>query len=289
MLSTSHQISLAVFLSVIIIVIIILSIDYTKVSPFINVTDLTNHPVKYECPTEYELQNKNPLIQSDTFIPKVVYMTYHDLSRIPEYVKRNIELYCSGYIIKIYNDVDCIEFLDRYYGDIAVTIFKSMETGAHKADFWRYCILYIFGGYYFDIKSKFTQHIDDVFNKHFDNKTWYGVICAKPNKCLYNGIIVTPAHNPIIYKAIKHIYENPIPTHYMMYVNELLNITSDMSVLGVLNTGVNVQKNGWKCILFQEKCSKLCGESCDRYGMNCMIHNDFDLPDIQTRYNDFPW
>ena len=31
-------------------------------------------------------------------------------------------------------------------------MFKDLKIGAHKADFFRYCILYIYGGIYIDIK-----------------------------------------------------------------------------------------------------------------------------------------
>ena len=44
----------------------------------------------------------------------------------------------------------CREFLYKYYGDICVKVFDYIKFGPIKADFWRCCILYKFGGLYVD-------------------------------------------------------------------------------------------------------------------------------------------
>ena len=211
-------------------------------------------------------------------------MTYHDIDSIPKYVFNNINKYCSGYELKIYNDGMCLEFLEKYYGKDAVDIFNNMERGCHKADFWRYCILYVFGGYYFDIKTDFQTHIDDIFDNKKD-KTWYTVICGS-GKCLFNGIIVTQSHNPVILDAIKHIYKNPKPSDYLVYVNELLHIVSRNCEKKV-KVGKNKQKNGWECILFQENCDTNCGNNCDKYDFHCVIVDKEDKKVFNTRYKDF--
>jgi FkbM family methyltransferase len=232
-------------------------------------------------------QQTEPLIfpkKDSNHIPKVVYMTYHDIDSIPQYVFHNINKYCSGYEVKIYNDNMCLEFLEKYYGKEAVEIFNNMEIGAHKADFWRYCILYVFGGYYFDIKTDFQTHINNIFDSKKE-KTWYTVICAD-NSCVYNGIIVTPPHNPVILDAIKHIYNNPKPSYYFNYVRELLNIVNK-NCKNKVEVGENKQKNDWQCILFQEKCDGNCGNNCDRWGLDCIIVDKEGKKFFNTRYKDF--
>jgi FkbM family methyltransferase len=234
-------------------------------------------------------QQTEPLIflKKDTnHIPKVVYMTYHDINSIPPYVFNNINKYCSGYEVKIYNDNMCLEFLEKYYGKEAVEIFNNMENGAHKADFWRYCILYVFGGYYFDIKTDFQTHINNIFDSKKE-KTWYTVICSD-NSCLFNGIIVTPPRNPVILDAIKHIYNNPKPSDYLDYVRELLIIVNK-NCRNKVKVGENEQKDGWNCILFQEKCDGNCGNNCDRWGVDCIIVDKEGKKVFNTRYKDFPW
>ena len=232
-------------------------------------------------------QQTEPLIFSkkDTnYIPKVVYMTYHDIDSVPQYVFDNINKYCSGYEVKIYNDNMCLEFLEKYYGKEAVEIFNNMENGAHKADFWRYCILYVFGGYYFDIKTDFQTHINNIFDSKKE-KTWYTV---KAGDAIFNGIIVTPPHNPVILDAIKHIYNNPKPTEYLTYVRELLNIVTKYCKNKV-KIGENEQKDDWNCILLQEKCDSNCVNNCDKWGLDCIIVDKEGKKVFNTRYKDFPW
>ena len=230
-------------------------------------------------------QQTEPLIfpKKDTnHIPKVVYMTYHDIDSVPQYVFDNINKYCSGYEVKIYNDNMCLEFLEKYYGKEAVEIFNNMEIGAHKADFWRYCILYVFGGYYFDIKTDFQTHINNIFDSKKE-KTWYTV---KAGDAIFNGIIITPPHNPVILDAIKHIYNNPKPTEYHTYVRELLNIVTKYCKNKV-KIGENEQKNNWQCILLQENCDSNCDSNCDRYGLDCIIVDKDGKKLFNTRYKDF--
>jgi mannosyltransferase OCH1-like enzyme len=229
-----------------------------------------------------------PLItikENSSYIPKVVYMTYYVLEAIPQYVKDNINKYCSGYDIKIFDDDMCIDFLYKYYGENAVEIFKKMKLGAHKACFWKYCILYIFGGYYFDIKINFQTHIDDIFNVNND-KTFYTVIDNSKNR-IFNGIIVTPPRNPIILKAIYDIYENSNPPTYTYYIESFFSILQNNCSQN-LSIGINNLDNDWKCILFQEEKIN-CKTDCDRYGGKYIIKNEKGKVVLITRYNDFPW
>lgn len=145
--------------------------------------------------------------------------------------------------------------MSKYYGQEAVNIFNNMKNGAHKSDFWRFCILYLFGGFYFDIKTDFQKPINEIFNNTIIDTTWYTVIDNSSTN-IYNGILVTPSYNPILLEMIKYIYNNPNPSQYNSYINMLYKILSN-NCNNKLNIGNNLQKNGWNCMLFQEEC-KTC-------------------------------
>jgi len=216
--------------------------------------------------------------------PKDVYMTYYDLDKIPGYVLENIYRYCKGFKIHIYNDDMCKQFLLEYYGERAVEIFKSFKKGAHKADFWRYCILYSFGGYYFDIKTYFQKPIKNIFTEN--GNTMYMVICDG-DSCIYNGIIVTPPNNPILYKEIRYMFKNNKPRIYREYVNHLLETLQNE---GASKLGENKLKNSWNCVLFKEYCKRCdASEKCDRYNLDCKIKDNNGSILFNTRYKDFPW
>lgn len=230
-------------------------------------------------------------ITLNNYIPKKVYMTYYDLKKIPQYVKDNIYKYCSGYDIEIYDDKMCIDFFKKFYNNKFVDIFCNLKIGAHKADFWRYCILYIFGGFYFDIKINFITHIDNIFNIN-SNSTWYTVL-DNSNERIFNGIIVTPKHNPILYNNIKYIYKNSKSKNYNSYIIYMYKSIKKETINNKIIIGKNNLKNNSTLILYNEICSK-CNKNknnkeCDRYNYKCIIENEKKKHIFNTRYNDFPW
>ena len=250
-----------------------------------------NHVLDLEAPSD-DLRDEYLLSKNKSHIPKVVYFTYHELASVPEYVLSNIEKYCKGLKIRIFDDNDCINFLRNTIGKSAVDVFNGFEKGAHKADFWRYNILYQKGGCYFDIKTNFQMPITKIIDFDAVN-TWYGVIGIKVpvENQMYNGIIITSPNNPIIHNAIKDIYNNPKPKEYLTYVKKLYKITQE-TVVKPLKVGINIQTNGWKCILFQEvcvDCPRLFRKNCDQYKLHCEIENEKGEIVFKTRYIDFPW
>jgi len=185
----------------------------------------------------------------------------------------------------------CKVFLEKYYGSKAVEIFNNFNYGAYKADFWRYCMLYVFGGYYFDIKTNFQKHIDEIFTDKRPN-TWYTVLATPTNKStIYNGIIATPPFNKILKNAITYILYNqhPSPSNYRVFCKKLYSLISEQTS-SPLKKGVNKHKNGWNCNLLQELCTDCkTPERCDKYNLDCKIVNSKDEICFLTRYTDFPW
>ena len=138
-------------------------------------------------------------------IPKVIIQTYYDKSKIPDKVYKNIRKYAPDYKHIVYDDNDCINFLalfDKTYTKISklnvVDKFKSFQKGAHKADLFRYCYLYHYGGIYIDIKTELIKPIDELF---IDNNTLYTVI-ARNKKSIYQGVIGVYPQNPMIGELI---------------------------------------------------------------------------------------
>ena len=95
-----------------------------------------------------------------------LYQVYHDKHLIPRKVYNNIKTYASNYNHVIYDFDECKSFIEQYYGNKGVDIWNSLKTPAHKVDFWRYCILYNYGGVYLDIKIElFNDIVRFVINK----------------------------------------------------------------------------------------------------------------------------
>jgi hypothetical protein len=52
----------------------------------------------------------------------------------------------------LFDDADCREFIAANFDYSVLDAFDRLIPGAYKADLWRYCVLYVRGGIYLDIK-----------------------------------------------------------------------------------------------------------------------------------------
>jgi mannosyltransferase OCH1-like enzyme len=94
-------------------------------------------------------------------IPKIIYLSYKTKD-IPKYViKKWNEIY-PDYEVKLYDNNDCINFFKTEYNDEYVDIFNYIKDGPIKADFWRVCILYKYGGIYSDIDVEPLVNIENI-------------------------------------------------------------------------------------------------------------------------------
>ena len=82
-----------------------------------------------------------------------LYLCYKN-KNIPKYVKDNIIRLNPDINIHLYDNNDCIHFLKTEFNDKFVNVFNYIKDGPIKADFWRCCILYKYGGIYCDIDVK---------------------------------------------------------------------------------------------------------------------------------------
>ena len=124
-------------------IIIIISTYYWYINHFKKKISRTDAYIK---PDKTLIDKKIVTSENLNIIPKVIYMTYHDIDSIPKSVINNFKKFCKGYTIEIHSDQSCEEFLYENYGNDSVQLFREIKIGAHKADFWRYCILYYKGG-----------------------------------------------------------------------------------------------------------------------------------------------
>jgi mannosyltransferase OCH1-like enzyme len=115
----------------------------------------------------------------------------------------------------LYDDDDCRTFIEKHFDSTVLDSFDNLIPGAYKADLWRYCVLYIKGGIYLDIKYECYKDfkLSELLKKtHYvlDRKEY-----AQPGSLLvYNGCIVSPAKNPVLKKCIDQIVMNVINRDY---------------------------------------------------------------------------
>jgi mannosyltransferase OCH1-like enzyme len=233
---------------------------------------------------------KSSIFNTDV-IPKKVIQTYFDISKIPQKVYNNMNIYAKGFEHIIYDDNSALSFLDEFYSKHVVQAFNKLKNGAHKADLLRYCLLYIYGGIYLDIKTELIAPLIDIFYSKSNIDIYVVLMDSKDG--IYNGLIATKPQNKIFLELIDHILritytKSNIP--YLIFVKHFLfvlssNIKTSITLSKTLNS-----KFG-RVYFFNEICTKNdsdCPDGLDRYGSCCYIY-DNNKKIIKVRYSDYPW
>jgi mannosyltransferase OCH1-like enzyme len=115
----------------------------------------------------------------------------------------------------LYDDDDCIQMIQQHFGSDVLNAFYRLAPGAYKADLWRYCVLYLYGGIYLDIKFECVKGFKLI---KLTDKTHYVMDRqehSEPGNILvYNGFMVSPAKNPILMTCIREIVNNTNNNEY---------------------------------------------------------------------------
>lgn len=97
-------------------------------------------------------------------IPKTIYQTYKTNTlpfitgwHIFRMKKRN-----KSYKYQFFNDSMIDDFIKKEFEPEILDLYKKINIGAAKADFFRYAILLKKGGIYLDIDSLFLTKLDDI-------------------------------------------------------------------------------------------------------------------------------
>lgn len=154
----------------------------------------------------------NPAIT--TSIPLNLYQTWsslelpHKMRQTVETLKRlNPEL--THYL---YDDRMCREFIRENYPEDVLYTFDKLKPGAYKADLWRYCILYKYGGVYLDIKFECINGFRLI---QLMNQEWFVRDLPCENKPgIYQALLVCYPNNTIMYNCIQKVVENVKNTVY---------------------------------------------------------------------------
>jgi len=223
---------------------------------------------------------------------------------IPQKVYDNLRKYAKGYNVQIYDDKEIIQFFKDHYkdSDRYINKFNKLQ-GAHKADLWRYCVLYHYGGVYLDIKTELIKPLNKIFTD--DNMLYTVLSIIDGTICI--GFISTPPKNPIFLDLIEYILNIGDKYDYFQFTRDFYNIIKDYC--GDVKIGLNKnKKNNIDIYLFTEGCSnnknntniiksnlwnvnedKLQKRKCnnlDSRGLCCYVY-DNTLPIIKTRFDDF--
>lgn len=229
--------------------------------------------------------NNNDNFYKSTKIPLIIFQTYYDKNKIPDIVYSNIKKYAPEYKHYIFNDDEAKKFLSSYFKPLVLDTFNKLILGAHKADLLRYCLIYIYGGVYLDIKIELIKPLSEIIT---NNNYIYSVL-SNAKDHVFQAVIASKPRNIFFLKLINYIIENKNPKDYLDYCKDFYNnIFKDTKK--PIKLGVN-QSNNQLYYLFEEKCTPdplKCYDGLDRYGVCCFIYKN-NKPIIKCRYASYPW
>ena len=233
-----------------------------------------------------EVFNNSNIIAEKFNYKKIIIQTYHDKSKIPEKVFNNIKKHASGYKHVIFDDNECIKFLKKFYPKKVVNKFNSLKLGAHKADLFRYCYLYLRGGLYLDIKTVLVKNIDTIFT----NKDYIYTVFSVIPKSVFQGIIYTPPKQ-LLFKNLINRFLN---TTDRQMKNDRVIFTKQFYQEVLLLTGkkkLNVGLNNDKYFFYKEVSlnKKYCNNKLDRWNGCYWVVDENNNKIIKIRFEDFPW
>ena len=148
-------------------------------------------------------------------IPFHVYQTW-STSNLPPFMKKTIEHNQSlnpEFKFHLFDDDDCFHFIKNNFGAHVLNAYIRLKPGAYKADLWRYCVLYVNGGIYMDVKVKlsFSFSLKElVYSEHYVKD-----IPGPFEKLgIYNAFMVHAPKNALLLKCIDQIVLNVSNKYY---------------------------------------------------------------------------
>jgi hypothetical protein len=216
-------------------------------------------------------------------IPRNIFQTWETKN-----ISNELNLLCqtwrennTKYTYFLFDDNEREQFIKKHFDLSVYNSYCRIIPGAFKADLWRYCILYIYGGIYIDIDTICLGNIDLFLNEDIEFMTPIDL-----NNCpnigthnLFNTFIASIPKHPILLECINRIVynveNNIIPSSNLDFtgpgilgrsVNTFLKLNETTSFIGkegiINNTiyllkfepGIEIVKDIYKNkLLFQNK------------------------------------
>ena len=138
-------------------------------------------------------------------IPLNLFQTWHTLN-LPNYMRLNVErLKMKNPEFKhyLFDDEMCRDFIKQYFHNDVLIAFDRLKPGAYKADLWRYCVLYIHGGIYLDIKFTCIGEFKLIYLTN--KEQWVRDIIHHGKPGIYQALMINVSGSPYLRRAIDEI------------------------------------------------------------------------------------
>jgi mannosyltransferase OCH1-like enzyme len=170
---------------------------------------------KHMIQTYKDLKNKK---WEGEFIPKWVYRSGPmSLENLPESVREVYEQQIlannPGYELFYFDDADCEQFILEEWGQDYLDLYNTLIPTAYRSDFFRYLLLYNYGGIWGDFTQIPLAKFDEM-TKDVDRVFCLDKPATFTNMELYNAIMMTKPNDKVLSNAISIAKGNILSRKY---------------------------------------------------------------------------
>jgi mannosyltransferase OCH1-like enzyme len=163
-------------------------------------------------------------------IPKHIYQSWYTKDLHPV-IRNNIEKMKKlnpEYLHTIYTDCEIDTFVNEYFPGEIADCYNKLNIIVAKVDFWRYLILYKYGGIYLDIDSSIEIPLKNLISENDEAI----ITCEKNPGMFVQWALIFKKEHPILKKTIDIVVEN-IKSN--KYPNDIMKMTGP----GAFTEGIN--------------------------------------------------
>lgn len=146
-----------------------------------------------------------PCVKEKDEIPKIIFQTHKKKELVPDYYIKNLKKLNRDWEYRFFDDQEAKKFLREEFGKEFEDKFNYFNSGPHKVDLWRLCVLYKYGGVYMDVDVEMYKSFDFVINKLKDDLIIAETIVGFNNKRIFNAIMFCKPGDKLIGECIKRI------------------------------------------------------------------------------------
>ena len=157
--------------------------------------------------------NTNNTIKLDSNnIPKKLFQTWEHSNIEPDF-QEIIDIWKNNnldYEYIFHDSGQRLKFIEENFEENVVNAYNKIIPGAYKCDLWRYCVLYIYGGFYADIDTLCMGKLNDLISDNIDFIVPID-LNINPREGQHNlacGFIGSVSKSPILLDAINRIVFN---------------------------------------------------------------------------------
>jgi hypothetical protein len=109
-------------------------------------------------------------LKDEMIIPKKIFQTWETSDIEPEFqqIINKWKENNPNYEYIFHDAEQRLQFIQDNFKENVLNAYKKIIPGAYKCDLWRYCVLYIYGGFYADIDTLCMGKLNSLTNENIE-------------------------------------------------------------------------------------------------------------------------